>query len=400
MSAQPRGIQAIICFILLFSASHVALRAQSPAPTVPSSSWQYLFSGYYKSLFTASHSLFTQDSYGDSLNRLRLTLDAKKGDAFEFHVDFDNEAHFGNLISQPDFALTSRRFDFTYLDLNHTILNEQHVYWDTSLYRAYVTVKKGAAMITVGRQRIAWGTARFWSPADVFNPLNPLQIESEERLGVDAAQLELSLPRGVRWTAVYAPQDGFRKSTSAMRLAATIHNYDTAVFVGRFGENWMGGADFAGQLGGAGLRGELTYTWHRGKPDQNALRFTLGSDYAFSNGLYVVGEYFYNQGQPPGIETGSPFNPSTLLHFTNEIYTLHRHFLSGGVGRDITPLFRLEAYTVVDVQGPSVFFMPIAKYNLTSNTDLSVGGQLFASSNQGEFQQLANLFFAQLWVHF
>ena len=55
----------------------------------------------------------------------------------------------------------------------------------------------------------------------------------------------------------------------------------------------------------------------------------IGSDYACGNGLYVVGEYFYNQGQPD-LSRGQPVNPAVLLQFSNEILTLHRHFISAG----------------------------------------------------------------------
>ncbi len=140
------------------------------------------------------------------------------------------------------------------------------LYWDTSLYRGYVSLHNGSATLTAGRQRIGWGTARFWSPMDMFNPISPLQVESEERQGVDAALLAFSSPGALRWNVVYAPQDGFRRSTSALRLSRTIHNYDFDVVAARFGQDWTTGLDFAGQLRGAGLRGELTYRWRHPYP--------------------------------------------------------------------------------------------------------------------------------------
>ncbi len=374
--------------------------APAQQPSNAAAPFQFHFGAYYKTLFTTSQSFFTGESYADSLNRLRLSLDGRRGPAVFFHVDFDNEAHFGNLLGLPDFELVRARQQAAYFDLLHVNVDRQHAYWDTSLYRAYATFRCKGAALTVGRQRIGWGTARFWSPADSFNPLSPLQIEAQERQGVDAAQLELTLPRNLAWTLVYAPQDGLSRSTMATRLSTNIHNYDVAGFVGRFERDWVAGADFAGQWGGAGLRGEATYTWRHESRAQNALRIVFGSDYAFSNTLYLVGEYFYNQGQPPGFTLGGQFDPSVLLRFTKEIFTLRRHFLSGGTRYEITPLFQVEGYTVVELQGPSVFLMPLARWNLTPNTDLTVGGQLFASSKAGEFHGLSNLFFVELLVHF
>lgn len=365
-----------------------------------SAAFKYRFGGYYRSLLTSSHSYFTGDPYGDSLNRLRFSLDAGWRPSLTLHVDYDNELHFGNLIGEPDFDLVRGRQDAEYLDLLHVFVDKQHAYWDTSLYRGYLTLRHGPAELTAGRQRIAWGTAHFWSPADVFNPISPLQVEEDERQGVDAAQLALQLPKGLRWSVVYAPQDGLDRSTEAARIAATVHNFDVTAMGGHFQKDWLVGADFAGQLRGAGLRGELTYTARADSSQSNALRLAFGSDYAINSKWYVLAEYFYNQGQPAGYTPGQPFDPSILLRYSNEIYTLQRHFLSAGARYSVTPLLNLQTYAVVDLEGRGALFMPQATYNLTANTDLRVAGQLFASSPRGEFDRVPNLFNLELTVHF
>jgi hypothetical protein len=385
--------------LLLLLAMSLAANAQA-APD--SSNFQYRFGGYFKSLLTTSHSFFTGDAYGDDLNRLRLSFDGGWRRSLLVHVEYDNELHFGNLISEPDFNLVRQRQDDSYFDLLHIWVDEKHAYWDTSLYRGYLTLHYNNMELTVGRQRIAWGTAHFWSPTDVFNPISPLQIEADERQGADAAQLSLRLPKRVRWSLVYAPQNGINRSTEATRIARTIHNFDVAALGGRFAEDWMIGGNFAGQWRGAGLRGELTYTWrgNRSLLKSSALRWTLGSDYAINNKWYVLGEYFYNQGQPAGFTPGQGFDPSVLLRFTNQIFTLQHQFVSVGARYSVTPLLNLQTYAVAEPAGPSVFFMPVVSYNLSSNTDLSSGGQLFASSPSGEFHNVPNLFYLEFTVHF
>lgn len=364
------------------------------------SNFQYRFGGYYRSLFTASDSYFTDDAYGDSLNRVRLSFDGAWKHTLFLHVDYDNEAHFGNLSTEPDFNLVRQRQGNEYVDLLHVFVDRPHVYWDSSLYRGYLTMRQGPVELVVGRQRIAWGTARFWSPADVFNPISPLQVEADEREGVDAAQLSVRLPGNLRWSVVYAPQEGINRSTEATRVETNVRNFDVAAFAGRFRQDWMAGGTFAGQWGGAGLRGELTYTWRASSAEPNALRLTFGSDYALSSRLYLIGEYFYNQGQPPGVSPGQPLNPSKLLQFSNEILTLDRHFISGGARYAVTPLFHIESYAVIDAGGPGVFFMPVATYSLSNNADLKAGGQLFATAHGGEFEGARNLVYLEFTVHF
>lgn len=371
--------------------------AQSP-PNVPS--FQYRFGGSFRNLLTTSSSYFTGDAYGDNLDRLRLSFEGSWRHALVFHVEYDNASHFGNLIGEPDFDLLRHRQDSSYLELQHVWVDEKHAYWDTSLYRGYMTLRNRNAELTVGRQRIAWGTAHFWSPTDVFNPISPLQIEADEREGVDAAQLTLRLPRGIRWSVVYAPQDGLNRSTEAMRLSRTVHNFDVAAIGGRFRKDWMAGGNFAGQWHGAGLRGELTYTWRADSTQSNALRWTLGSDYALNDKWYVIGEYFYNQGQMQGLAPGQAPGPSTLYRYSSEIFTLQHHFISLGTRYNVTPLLNVQTYEVIDPAGPSVFLMPMASYNLTANTDVDVGGELFSSSKSGEFYRVPNLFYLEFTVHF
>lgn len=387
----------------------VLLLCQMAAQTAPSAdaqpSWTQQFSGYFKDLASGSRSYFTQEAWGDNLDRLRLTYDGKYGDWFAVHVDYDNEVHEGNLIGLPDFEIVRDPQSAEWLDAQHVLVSEPNAYWDTSLYRGYLSLHSDSAALTVGRQRIGWGTAHFFSPMDMFNPISPLQVEADERQGVDAALAEFRSPGGLRWNVVYAPQDGFRRSTSAVRLSRTLHNYDFDLAAARFGQDWTTGLDFAGQLRGAGLRGELTYRWRHPIPGtvpistHDALRLVIGSDYAYANGLYLVGEYFYNQGQPD-LPHNQPFDPTVLLQFSNEIFTLHRHFVSAGASYPLTPLWKLETYVVTDVAGPSAVVLPRLSHSLTANTDLNFGAQLFASSRTGEFHGLSNLAYIEFVVHF
>jgi opacity protein-like surface antigen len=378
--------------------------AQLPR-TQPTQQWTHEFSGYFKDLASGSRSYFTQDAWGDNLDRLRLSYDGKYRDWFGLHVDYDNEFHAGNLIGLSDFETVRGRQSTEWLDLQRVIVNQRNAYWDTSLYRGYVSLHAEGVTLTAGRQRIGWGTAHFWSPMDMFNPISPLQIEPQERQGADAALLEFRSPGELRWSLVYAPQDGFRRSISAARLSRTIHNYDFDVVAARFGEDWTTGLDFAGQLGGAGLRGEVTYRWRHAVPgfttvsNRNTLRMVVGSDYAFVNGLYVVGEYFYNQGQPDP-QSDRDLDLVALLQYSNEIFTLHRHFISVGASYPLTPLWKLETYVVTDLAGPSAVVLPRLSHNLAANADLNFGGQLFYSSRTGEFQGLRGVAYLEVVIHF
>jgi len=360
--------------------------------------WTHEVSGAFRSLARASRSYVTSDPYVDSLNRFRVAFDGGRGYAFSYQLILDSETHLGTFVGTPDFELVRRRQDGAWADLSWVVADRSRAYSDVSVYRGTLALRSSSTAVTIGRQRIAWGTARFWSPADLFNPIDPLQVEGDIRQGVDAVQVEWADPSAsIRASAVYGPNSGGR-SVAAARLGGTVGAWDVAGFGGRFRGDVVGGAEVAGQAGGAGLRGEFTYTWRGDQARPDVLRATAGWDYAWPK-LYLVAEYFYNQGQPACFPIEACNTIATLAP-SDELVTLHRHFVSGGATYDVTPLVEADAYVVVDVVGGSVMVNPIVDYNAASNVDLSIGAQLFASRSGGEFDRVSNLFFAQIDVHF
>lgn len=381
--------------LLCLMAASGLVRPHTAADVSP---WTHDMSGGFRSLVRVSRSYVTRDPYVDSLNRLRVTFDGGRGYAFSYQLVLDTETHVGTFVSTPDFELVRGRQDGAWADLLWVVADRPRAYADLSVYRGTVALRSSSTTVTIGRQRVAWGTARFWSPADLFNPIDPLQVEGDVRQGVDAVQVEWADPSAsLRASAVVGPNRGGR-SVAAARAGGTVGVWDVAGFGGRFRGDWVGGTEVAGQAGGAGLRGEITYTWRGDRSRPNALRATAGWDYAWPT-LYLVAEYFYNQGQPGCVPVEACHTIASLAP-SDELVTLHRHFVSGGATYDLTPLLEADAYVVVDVAGRSVMVNPIVGYNVASNVDLSIGAHVFASRPGGEFAGVSNLFFAQVDVHF
>jgi hypothetical protein len=382
-----------VAWLMLTLASH------APADMRAEPHWSCDVSGLFRNLTTTSRSLVTPARYVDNLTRARLRVAGGRGYTFSYEVVADSETHVGNRVSLPDFAAIRLAGETTWLRLQGALLDEPHVYSGLSLYRGLVVVRSTSMTLTVGRQRVAWGAARFWSPADVFSPISPLQIEADVRQGVDAVQLEWApVGRGWRANAIYAPQETWDKSTTAFRLGRTVAGWDVASFAGRFGTDWLVGADASGQWGGAGVRAETTYTVRgEGSPVGNALRFAGGADYAWPS-FYVVAEYFYNQAR---LSCGTIAEcGAELLAPATELVTRHRHFVSAGGRCTLSPLWKIEAYLVADPSGPGLFANPLLTYNAGTNIDVSAGAQLSVSHAGGEFRGFPSLFYAQVDIHF
>src|SRR5207253_1761816 len=102
-----------------------------------------------------------------------------------------------------------------------------------------------------GRQRVAWGTGKFWNPTDVLNPYQPTSVERDERRGVDAAYAKYSLGDLTQAEAAWAPQDRWPEHALLGRLKSNWRGYDVSAMGGKIASStnsWMAGGDFAGNF--------------------------------------------------------------------------------------------------------------------------------------------------------
>lgn len=250
-------------------------------------------SGYYKNLLSHSRTLVAEaQSYHADLNRLRVQLQGQVTPALGFEFQYDNELLLGSYLRTRQFDLQKelRANQFWHLESNYA--ESSHAYGRHRLYRGFFTLSAADTDIRIGRQRVAWGTGRFWSPLDVLNPISPVQLEREERPGVDAILLERKLGELSRVSIAYAPQHARADSSAALYWHGNAAGIDVSLVSGRFAGDKMLGADIATQLGQAGLRGEFSYTMPRtGRHYRRAL---AALDYAFANTLTLSAEFYYN----------------------------------------------------------------------------------------------------------
>jgi hypothetical protein len=348
------------------------------------------FSGYYKNLLIGSETVLPAgERYTLDLNRLRLELKGKLTERIAIDLQYDNEVLFGNYLRTGQFAAQKDRQPDQLWKLDRNYGEGGSWYGRHRLYRGNVTLSSGDTDVRVGRQRIAWGTGRFWSPVDLLNPLNPIALEREERLGVDAILAEHKLGPLSRISAVYAPRQESGESSAALNWHSNAAGVDYSLIAGRFRTERVIGGDVATQIGGAGLRAELT----RNAPDAGPAysRAVLAIDYAFQNTLTLSGELYYN-----GAGATDRASYDLASFFSGRIQNVGRRYLGAYAGYEITPLVKTVNYLVVNLTDYSRFFSPAMIFSLQANLDLSLGVQLFAGSPGSEYARLEDLYYAQL----
>jgi hypothetical protein len=349
-------------------------------------------SGYYKNLFYSSESLSGDNFYAD-LNRLRLDTKISFPDKASLRLVLDNEAIFGTVLDTPEFELF-KRTRLTFYDMDVTIVDNPDLWAGISVYRFYLDIKCEKTQLTVGRQRVAWGSGRLWNPTDVFNPVSPFEIERDEKAGIDGGRLDYYINPLSSITLVFWQERDAREN-AVLRVRTNFRGYDLSLLLGSLSNRNLVGFDFAGNLGNASLRGEATYeelinddTFKN--REKEFIRAVLSLDYTFTNTLYVLIEYFYNGGNVKEI--------SFQEIIQSEIITRNKNFLALGLGYDLTPLLRADGIAILDIDGGGVFFNPSIKYNVRENTDLVLGTQLFGGD--GEYEGFPDIFYASIKIYF
>lgn len=355
----------------------------------------YSLAGSYKNLLTVSETPVSRDGFWSDLNRIRLRFDADVNDSIRFSTSIDNEFLAGTLLDRRDFNLVKDASTDTLLDLDHLVVDSEDLLWQASIYRMYLTYTAEKSKLVLGRQRVAWGVGRVWNPFDLFNPISPLQIEQDQRVGVDAVNLEYYTGSLSSLNLVFAAGDDSDQNSIGLKGTANINKYDLHLMAGEFRENRVVGFGFTGDLNGAGLRGEATYT----DPDagNDYWQAILGWDYSFKNPLYVMFEYLYNGGnvKRPAAPGGFTLESNRRI-FSGEIETRNSNFLASGLAYDITPLVQVGSLLIYDIDGSSVFFAPTLAYNILPDLDWTLGVQLFSGSERSEYGDLPDVYYTSL----
>lgn len=336
-------------------------------------------SGYYKNLFTTSASQVTEEGFYADLNRLRLEIQ-NISDPWQVNLTLDNEALVNDFANTSDFSIirSKNQRDITSADGDIVSVDNDHLFLRHSIYRAYVKYYSPEFQAVVGKQAIDWGRLRFFSPFDIFNTLSPLDLEPNERVGVDAINLNFSKEDSSALNAIFIPGPEDR-SGAGLKLNTTFKTYDFAMIAAYFRKTQTYGASFDGYLGEAGLRGEITHTiLDNGRVFPRA---SVGIDYNFSEKLYALLEHFYNGGHDDNPGTGF----SSSYRISQELLSLKRDLTGLWLQYRLTPLIKFNGYIIYDWEGASTVVTPELHFDMTENTRLTAGVQHFWGGNNSEF---------------
>jgi hypothetical protein len=344
--------------------------------------------GSLKSVYLRSRAS-TGEDYTLSLNRLRVEAKGDLAPGLALDLQYDNEVLLGSYLDTAEFRTVKDRVTPQYWRADGNYVERDDVYGRHRLYRAAVTLTRGNVDLKLGRQRIAWGTGRFWSPLDILNPVSPLALEREERVGVDAALLEAKLGPLSRASLVYAPAPDRGSPSRAMQLHGNAAGVDASLVVGRLLDLDVVGVDVASQIGDAGIRGEAARLRPRSGGGFN--RLMAGLDYAFPNGLTLSAELYYN-----GAGSGDPAGSDFAGRGAGRLAGLAKRYAGMYASYEITPLLKWMTYMVVNGDDRSRAVDTRLVWSASSDLELTAGVQRFGGLSGSEYGNVPAAWQAQL----
>ncbi|NOZ56234.1 MAG: hypothetical protein GXO73_05495 [Calditrichaeota bacterium] len=268
------------------------------------------------------------------------------------------------------------------LDLSWEPVNEQHFRLLHFVDRLYYRQDFGFGNLIVGRQRISWGTGRVWNPTDFFNPVNPAAFYKLEKDGADAVSFKWYLGDFSDLQLVYNAEDHWERRNLAARLRLNWRGVDYSLVAGRIAGRVVAGGDFAGSLGGAGVRGEVAFAQNEDVSSDHFWKAIFGMDYQFTPLLYGLFEYHYN-GQGARDEGGYWLLFPQLLR--GEILNLARNYLFVQGIYQIHPLVLVGVAHNRNLDDHSGFWLATATLSTSDNSSVTLGAQVFYGRRLTEY---------------
>lgn len=345
----------------------------------------------------------TNAPIGIANNRLRLKFFAKPTSWLSLDAEYDLSPRIQdpllfteNVFILPSSPLTYRLVDFSPRFYPGAIDNVRSFGVLHNLDRLLFTVKTRAADIFIGRQAIAWGSARVFNPTDVVAPFAFNELDKEERLGVDAVRIRVPLGRLDELDIGYIFGKHFESQYSAIYVRGKTYVLKTDIsgLVMRSRNNLLIGLDLARSIGGAGAWLEAAYVWPYQFAGQNVIdlieqkyrknyfRASIGIDYNFSKKFYGFFEYHFNSA---GMSKPLYYNDVflTIAFKEGSDYLLGKHYLNFGFTYQLGPLLPLNGLVIVNAGDGSVIFSPNVEYNIAENIYLGFGVYLSIGKKPG-----------------
>ena len=338
------------------------------------------------------------------LNSTRTRLKARvlPVESLTLAVDYDIEGVYGrNVGTTGGYALAGD--DNGVADLSWKMIGRDRFVAHHRIDRFYAQYYSDYAVLTLGRQRVAWGVTSFFSPLDRFAPFAATAIDKDEKTGVDA--VKISIPWGMlsNFEAIYSPTNDRDVYNAGVRIRTNLAGWDVGIMGGEFHHDWLVGTSVSGDVYEAALKAEMAVVegertaanlyiikgssspFYMCSSDRGRyIQAAVSAEYGFAwRNLTVQAEGFYDG---TGQSDRNLYAPEMFVPYwwTGERpaprTTLAQLYGAGTASVLLHPLVTFSVAGIVNANDGSWFTSPNIEWSVSENLILRFGYQYYAGS--------------------
>tara|TARA_B100000809_G_C15093838_1_gene514231 strand:- start:326 stop:1501 length:1176 start_codon:yes stop_codon:yes gene_type:complete len=314
------------------------------------------------------------------------------------NAQFRNRLFYGDNVSNiPNYGELINTYDGVF-PLEWLVVDNSSIVLSVIADRLYYDYTSDKIQFRGGRQRINWGINTTWNPNDIFNSYNIYDFDYEEREGSDALRLKLFPNYFSSVDIAYKFTNNFKTDVGAIMYKFNKSNYDIQLLAGKFMENISVGGGWAGSIKTMGFKGEATYFIPYTAVGFHNVSVSTTIDYSWSNGSALMATYLYNSS-----------GTNTVIDPTVQIITIPnaeklmpaKHNTMVNYTKQLSPISGLNIGLLYSYGINSMVLFPTYTFNIKTNLDLDLIGQLFFSELPNEeFSNVGNGLYWRLKMSF
>ncbi|MGB9664018.1 MAG: hypothetical protein ACPL25_03715 [Ignavibacteria bacterium] len=367
-------------------------------------SQDFQIGGYSKYLFSLSKIKGINENLIDHTLHSRINIKYFFSDKFSFSAGIRDKIIYGESIEKfPAITEGFSQKEYSF-DLDSYFWKKENTINYIEIDRLSFDWYADNLQISLGRQRIAWGTSLVWNVTDIFNPISILDFDYEERPAVDAIRFQFFPAVTSKIDLAINPSKD--NASAALQFFFNKYEYDFYLTLGYNLQRYFTGFSWSGDISGAGFRGEFFFTDSPNKmkfkipnsfasESRKQLSVVLSLDYTFENSLYIHTELLYNNiGKTKDIGLYSLDALKIGMLSPSKINLFYQ------TGYNLSALSRIDLIVLHNPYDQSFVLLPTFSYSLLQNLDLSIVSLYFNGRDFSEYSPNGFIFFTRFKYSF
>ncbi len=319
--------------------------------------------------------------------RLMFAVQTQAGSDFEVHYDLQPVLQFS---SNKNALSSSQENVYRLIDLDATLAESSST--DTSLItyqnldRFNMQMHFEQGDLTLGRQAMAFGSARFINPSDIFLPFSIGTLNQEYRTGIDGIRYQHYLNDFFSIDSGFILGQDLKVQNNAFffRTQSSFNGNDLETMVTVLDDANLLGFGLQRALGELGFWFESAYL-NNTDHQNNYWRTSTGLDYAFNDKFFAMVEYHYNGAGAKETENYL-LNSQSLAYEKYGVHLLGQQYLLPSLTWTANALLSINGSAYINLNDQSALFILSADTSWSDNLYSQLGFYYgFEGKADGEF---------------